>query len=366
MSLLLRRKPKTRTYWVELGFLVLGVFGLKPDLLLGLFESPSATHPEAAIASDLVREAYRRATTPDTPAYTFLHSLPATLQSVANTYPQNNTGQYAYPNQNVAYQNGQYAPQAQYSYPLVASQPYTNPAYSNQYSANNTQPNYNSTPSSNQNYAQGSAYTQSQYPAQNYSNTAYQQNRTAYPNSSGYAQNYQGPSQQYLSQQYPSQQYPSQQYPTQQYPTQQPHAYSTQPYQQQSYQPPYPSIEHQGYNAGSGYNIASGYNANNSGYNGTNGTLYQQLFNQPQANTSLFGNATQYQSGYGLGAATNPAYTASTYGTSAYNQPNGYRSGTTGYTNPLSTNRNANANQGTWQQQYNPASYGNQSYQGRY
>lgn len=381
MSTFIRRKRKTRTYWVELGFLVLGIFGLKPDLLTGMLEQQVQQNVDLTATGDWLKDAYRK---------TIAHN-DYLSNALANTTP---VTQVAYPGTQSLYQTAQYAQptytQPAYQYPQTAYQ-----------QAGYQQPHYTAGQYSTQQYPT-QQYLGQQLPAQQYANPQYANPQYSASNYNASAYN----TQQYTAPQYSAQQYNSNYqngvqppYRPGTYPqpnasnlnqAQQPHAYSLGANTLGTNQT-YPNQ----------YAATDTYAMHNSNY-GNTGSLYQQYFGnstnglqQPNYNANLAYNGQAYngqaynslaynglaapQYGQSANAASNlynnsttsPYYTASS--AARYNAP------TTGATSPFwnpaasslgvpgaySAGTGTVAAPGAWQT-YNPNTYGSQPTVGRY
>ena len=71
-----RRRKKRRFYWVELGFLLLGLIGLRPEILTEVFPNNRASTPTAAYYTQPLLQ----------PVYQPIYQAPT--QQLANGYPQ--------------------------------------------------------------------------------------------------------------------------------------------------------------------------------------------------------------------------------------------------------------------------------------
>ncbi|MCY2985414.1 MAG: hypothetical protein NTY15_17440 [Planctomycetota bacterium] len=181
-----RQKRQTKTYWAELGFMALGLFGLQPGLFTSLL-TPSQTKFSAA--TDPYLSAYQSRPASGYSEYPPTHNtsqLGAFTQQLLSTQAAYNPS-YLLSNDSQAYSSqpilSQAFPAGQNAYQATPQFSYNQPSAQTGFSQQSfgQQTNLQSYPQS-QNLAAQQNYQQYQQPVQ----TTYQQNQIAWPNPANY------------------------------------------------------------------------------------------------------------------------------------------------------------------------------------
>jgi hypothetical protein len=351
MAIFTRQKRQPRTYWAELGFMVLGLLGLQPSLFLSLFQSAPAKVASYAEqngynVSAQSLEGYRDWATsqingllphPSTSSYNNSNgwapapvnvngTMPSTSYTPGAYLASNTTAQpYAQPH---AYSTQPYA-QQQYTQPAFTQPAYGQPAYGQQapanYNYNYNQPAYAQPLQSNGQYSNGQQYSSNQYSNNQYPAASY----TPTP---------------YTPAQYTAAPYSTGQYQTAQHPA---------VYNQQAYQNKAPQ-SNQGYNVTGGFN-SQGYGAptynQQPTYGGATLNANAPTYATPNVNSfgSTWNRASPLSTGYGANTNSNgPSLFGSPSGFAGYNSPS---YAPTGYS--AAQNNYGSSNLGTWQR-YQP------------
>ena len=127
-----RRRKKRRFYWVELGFLLLGLIGLRPEILTELFPN-NRPNPNALTQLNPYNSLYAPVSTADPLSQPLLQPAYQAYQPAYQAYPQQSG--YSQPQYLSGYEANRYDPN-RYDPARIASNPSqvtsrysTNPAY---------------------------------------------------------------------------------------------------------------------------------------------------------------------------------------------------------------------------------------------